>query len=58
MIFHEDANQARTGQLPHVMAAIRNFVIGAFRQKGIVNMAQARRRHTYDPHRMLALFSL
>jgi len=56
--FREDANQARTGQLPHVMAAIRNLVIGAFRQKGHVNMASARRRHAYIPHRLLALFTL
>uniref|UniRef100_UPI001BD918D3 ISAs1 family transposase n=1 Tax=Acrocarpospora catenulata TaxID=2836182 RepID=UPI001BD918D3 len=56
--FREDANQARTGQLPHVMAAIRNLVIGAFRQKGIANIAHARRRHAYVPHRMLVLFSL
>ncbi|AWS43627.1 ISAs1 family transposase [Streptosporangium sp. 'caverna'] len=32
--FGEDARQVRTGQLPHVMAAIRNLAIGAFRQQG------------------------
>ncbi|WP_433381515.1 ISAs1 family transposase [Streptosporangium sp. CA-115845] len=56
--FREDASQVRTGQLPHVMAAIRNLVIGAFRQKGHINMAQARRRHGYASHRLLTLFAL
>jgi predicted transposase YbfD/YdcC len=56
--FHEDASQIRTGQLPHVMAAIRNLVIGAFRKKGHVNMAQARRRHGYASHHLLTLFTL
>jgi predicted transposase YbfD/YdcC len=56
--FSEDANQARTGQLPHVLAAIRNLVIGVFRQKGYANMAHARRVHGYTPHRLEALFTL
>jgi hypothetical protein len=56
--FGEDANQARTGQLPHVLAAIRNLVIGVFRQKGYANMAHARRLHGYAPDRLAALFTL
>lgn len=56
--FHEDASQIRTGQLPHVMAAIRNLVIGTFRRNGHHNMARARRRHGYSAHRLLKLFAL
>ncbi|MDP9844432.1 putative transposase YbfD/YdcC [Streptosporangium lutulentum] len=56
--FGEDAGQVRTGQLPHVMAAIRNLVIGAFRQQGHSNIAHARRHYGYAPHRLLTLFSL
>jgi predicted transposase YbfD/YdcC len=51
--FGEDASQVRTGQLPHVMAAIRNLVIGAFRQQGHTNIAHARRHYGYAPHRLL-----
>jgi hypothetical protein len=40
------------------MAAIRNLVIGAFRQKGHLNMARARRRHGYAAHHLLTLFTL
>jgi hypothetical protein len=40
------------------MAAIRNLVIGAFRQKGHINMAQARCRHGYASHHLLTLFAL
>lgn len=56
--FREDAGQVRTGQLPHVMAAIRNLVIGAFRQKGHISMAQARRRHGCASRHLLTLFAL
>jgi predicted transposase YbfD/YdcC len=56
--FREDASQVRTGQLPHVMAAIRNLVIGAFRQQGHTNIAHARRHYGYAPNRLLTLFAL
>lgn len=54
----EDDCQARTGQLPHVLATLRNLVISAFRQRGHVNIAHARRHYTNVPQRLLELFTL
>ncbi|MEV7971535.1 ISAs1 family transposase, partial [Sphaerisporangium sp. NPDC088356] len=56
--FREDDRQARTGQLPHVLAALRNLVISAFRQRGHANIAHARRHYTHVSHRLLRLFAL
>ncbi|WP_184752030.1 ISAs1 family transposase [Streptosporangium album] len=56
--FHEDDCQARTGQLPHVLATLRNLVISTFRQRGHVNIAHARRHYTHVPQRLLTLFTL
>lgn len=40
---------------PHVMAALRNTVIGLLRQNGITNIAEALRRHAARPKEPLAL---
>jgi predicted transposase YbfD/YdcC len=56
--FSEDASRIRTGALPQVMATCRNLATGAFRQKGHVNMAHARRYYRNDAHRLLTLFQL
>jgi predicted transposase YbfD/YdcC len=54
--FREDAQKARTGNMPASLAAIRNLVIGAFRKAGYANIAHARRYHARDDRRILALY--
>jgi len=43
--FAEDASQVRTGAGPHIMATLRNLIIGVLCQAGPVNLAAALRRH-------------
>jgi hypothetical protein len=52
--FCEDASQVRTGAAPHVMAVLRNLVIGVLSRAGPVNLAAALRRHARNPRRPLA----
>jgi hypothetical protein len=52
--FAEDASQVRTGSGRHVMATLRNLVIGVLCRAGPVNVAAALRRHARDPRRPLA----
>jgi hypothetical protein len=47
----EDASQVRTGSGPHVMATLRNLVIGVLYRAGPINLAAALRRHARDPRR-------
>jgi hypothetical protein len=47
----EDASQVRTGAGPHVMACMRNLVIGMLSRFGPVNLAAALRHHARDPAR-------
>jgi hypothetical protein len=54
--FGEDASRVRTGDLPRVLAAIRNTVIGAIRLAGFANIAHGRRYHGRDDRRILALY--
>jgi hypothetical protein len=54
--FSEDLQRSRTGNQPHVYAAIRNLVIGAFRRAGYANLARARRYYARDDQRILALY--
>jgi Transposase DDE domain len=56
--FCEDASQVRTGAGPHVMACLRNLVIGVLSRAGPVNLAAALRRHARDPHRPLATLGI
>jgi predicted transposase YbfD/YdcC len=56
--FCEDASQVRTGAGPHVMACLRNLVIGVLCRAGPVNVAAALRRHARDPRRPLATLGI
>jgi len=56
--FAEDASQLRTGTGPHVMACLRNLVIGVLSRAGPVNLAAALRHHARDPARSLATLGI
>ena len=56
--FCEDGSQLRTGAGPHVMATLRNLVIGVLCRAGPVSLAAALRRHARDPHRPLATLGI
>jgi predicted transposase YbfD/YdcC len=56
--FAEDASQLRTGSAPHVMAILRNLVIGMLCRAGPVNVAAALRRHARDPRRPLTTLGI
>jgi hypothetical protein len=56
--FAEDASQLRTGAGPHVMATLRNLVIGVLSRAGPVNLAAALRHHARDPARPLATLGI
>jgi hypothetical protein len=56
--YDEDRSQIRTGTGPHVMAALRNAAIGAFRTAGITNIAAGTRHHARDSTRPLALLGI
>lgn len=52
--FAEDASTTRTGDLPRVMATLRNLAVSTPRQDGRTNIAAATRHHARHPHRPLA----
>ena len=54
--FSEDQQKVRTGNQPAAFAAVRNLVTGAFRHAGYANIAHARRWHSRDDQRILALY--
>jgi predicted transposase YbfD/YdcC len=56
--FCEDASQVRTGAGPHVMATLRNLVIGVLCRAGPVNLAAALRHHARDPRRPLTTLGI
>jgi predicted transposase YbfD/YdcC len=56
--FDEDRSQVRCGNLPQVMAALRNTVIGLMRQAGHTNIAAACRRFAAQPALALALMGI
>ena len=56
--FAEDGSQVRTGAGPHVMASLRNLVIGMLSRAGPVNLAAALRHHARDPARPLAALGI
>ena len=58
MLVAEDASQVRTGAGPHVMATLRNLVIGMLSRAGPVNLAAALRHHARDPARPLATLGI
>jgi hypothetical protein len=56
--FAEDASQVGTGGGPHVMACLRNLVIGMLSRAGPVNLATGLRQHACDPTRPLATLGI
>lgn len=49
VIFDEDASQARTGSIPHVMAALRNTAISVLRFAGRTKLSQTLREFADSP---------
>ncbi len=56
--FDEDRSQVRAGNLPHVMATLRNIVINLLRATGTANIAKALRHYAACPDEALALIGL
>jgi predicted transposase YbfD/YdcC len=56
--FDEDRSHVRGGNLPQVLAALRNTVIGLMRQAGHTNIAAACRRFAAQPALALALMGI
>jgi predicted transposase YbfD/YdcC len=54
----EDASRIRTRAAPHVMAALRNAVLGLLRQHGWDNIAAALRHYAWQPAAALRLLGL
>jgi predicted transposase YbfD/YdcC len=53
--FDEDRSQVRSGNIPQVMAALRNTAIGLMRWAGETNIAAARRKFAAKPRLALKL---
>jgi len=53
--FDEDRSQVRSGNIPQVMAALRNTAIGLLRSAGYSNIAKAGRELAAQPAKALAL---
>jgi hypothetical protein len=56
--YGEDRSQARIGNAPRAMAALRNLAIGALRLTGAGNLAQAIRYLSRDATRLLTVLGL
>ena len=56
--FDADRSQVRCGNIPHVMASLRNTVIGLLRCAGYSNIAAACRRLAAQPLQALALIGI
>lgn len=56
--FDEDRSQVRCGNIPQVLAALRNTVIGLIRWAGETNIAAACRRFAAQPWAALALIGI
>ena len=56
--FDEDRAQVRCGNIPHVMAALRNTAIGLLRGAGYPNIAAACRQLAAQPLQALALIGI
>lgn len=56
--FDEDRSQVRCGNIPQVMAALRNTVIGLMRWAGEANIAAACRRFAAQPGAALELIGI
>jgi predicted transposase YbfD/YdcC len=58
VIYEEDRSQVRCGNIPQVMAALRNTVIGLLRLHGKHQIVAACRRHAARPEEALALLGI
>jgi predicted transposase YbfD/YdcC len=56
--FDEDRSQVRSGNIPQVMAALRNTTIGLLRWAGYRNIAKAGRQLAAQPTQALALIGI
>jgi hypothetical protein len=56
--FDEDRSQVRSGNIPQVLAALRNTTIGLLRWAGHTNIAAACRRLAAQPAQALALIGI
>jgi hypothetical protein len=56
--FDEDCAQVRVGNVPEVLAALRNTTISLLRLAGATNLAAACRRHAAQPWEALALLGI
>jgi predicted transposase YbfD/YdcC len=56
--FDEDRSQVRCGNIPQVMAALRNTVIGLMRGAGQTNIAASCRRFAAQPESALKLLGI
>jgi predicted transposase YbfD/YdcC len=56
--FDEDRSQVRCGNIPQVLAALRNTIIGLMRWAGYTNMAAACRRFAAQPTAALHLIGI
>jgi predicted transposase YbfD/YdcC len=56
--FDEDRSQVRCGNIPQVMAALRNTVVGLMREAGYTNIAAACRWFAAQPALALALMGI
>lgn len=56
--FDEDRSQVRSGNIPQLMAALRNTAIGLLRCSGYTNIAKACRHMAAKPERALALVGI
>lgn len=56
--FLEDKSQVRTGNLPQVMAILRNVAIALIRLSGFTNVAKACRRFAARPKEAIALVGI
>src|SRR5215475_11069509 len=56
--FDEDRSQVRCGNIPQVMAALRNTVVGLMRWAGETNVAAACRRFAAQPQAALHLIGI
>jgi len=53
--FGEDRSRIRSGNAPHIFAALRNLVIPLIHRSGSSDIAASRRAFAYHPARALAL---
>ena len=49
VVFGEDRSQVRSGTAPHLLAALRNLVLGLLRLIGVKNIAAALRHYGWKP---------